>query len=185
MKEFKERLVKNRDAKANIHVVHHQPSNRGKLAQSASILSKDATKSTQIDSHRWLEIMDEFANGIFNLEPPDGAPEDYLHSEQLPQELRKDITVALIDDGVNFMHEAVATKLDTGRNFPIGNASDPFHGSTTGHGTKMAYMIGRVCPMVKIYVCKLDVIRQAGEKASFTAESAADVSRANNPENWL
>ncbi|KAL6900453.1 hypothetical protein GGI43DRAFT_383927 [Trichoderma evansii] len=85
------------------------------------------------------------------------------------------MTVALIDDGVNFMHEAVAARLDTGRNFPIGNASDPFHGSTTGHGSIMAYMIGRVCHTVKIYVCKLDVVRQPGEKASFTAESAADL----------
>lgn len=153
MKEFEERLINNRSTGASIEVVHHQPSNRSKLANSTT-LAKDIGKSAQIDSHRWLEVMDEFANGIFNLEPPDGAPHDYLHSEQLPQELRKDITVALIDDGVNFMHEAVAARLDTGRNFPIGNASDPFHGSTTGHGTIMAYMIGRVCPTVKIYVCK-------------------------------
>ena len=129
--------------------------------------------------------MDTFADGIsrLNSTPPPGLQENFLTDERLPPELRKDVKVALLDDGANFMHRAIASQLENGRSFDssygdqdLSGAPGPFHGSTTGHGTCMAYMIGRVCPPVKIFVCKMYVIRHGGQKAKFTAKSAADVS---------
>lgn len=113
-----------------------------------------------------------------------------MTDENLPAELQKDVKVALLDDGANFMHKAIKGQLENGRSFDSGsenpdlsgNTPGPFHGSTTGHGTYMAYMIGRVCPSVKIFVCKMNVIRQdGGAKARFTAKSAADVSTPFSP----
>ncbi|TEY48074.1 hypothetical protein BOTCAL_0298g00150 [Botryotinia calthae] len=149
-----------------------------------SVYSKNAGQ-TQIDPHRWLTVMDSFVKAICKLNPPQklspgeqGKPDQgrlYLKDEKLPPALRKDIQVALIDDGADFMHKAIADKLDGGRSFDSSKGIPvPYHGSTTGHGTYMAYMIRRICPQVKIYVCKLNVMRGGDGTARFTAESAAD-----------
>lgn len=138
-----------------------------------------------------LSVVDTFAQGIRVLPPPPvsssmPAPrsfEDCLAHKDMPAELKKEIRVALIDDGADLMHKPISNILEKkGRSFDMAyddpdhsGAPRPFHGSTTGHGTCMAYMIGRVCPNVKIFVIKLDVLRD-GPKASFTAKSAADVS---------
>ena len=126
--------------------------------------------------------MDVFADYICNLEEelPDGFPKDYLTDKDLRSELRENVRVALIDDGVNIMHKAIRDKIDHGKCCESGDA-EPYIGgnfdwSATSHGTHMAYMIGRICPKVKIFVYKLDVARNAGdEKATFSAKSAADV----------
>jgi hypothetical protein len=69
--------------------------------------------------------------------------------------------------------------MESGRGF---GASEPFHRSSTGHGTWMAYMMSRICPNVKLFVCKLDVLRhESGRKANFTARSAADVGSPSRP----
>ncbi len=188
--EFKERLQEGRTgdkdiAKVGSILVHHdKPGDQIRSKTKGHLQAKDTEGRAQIDTHRWLNIMDRFADGIFALNPPAGFPPDYLTNPTLPPELRKDVKVALIDDGVNLTHKAIANKIENGRSFDsvyddpdLRGAPEPFHGSTTGHGTCMAYMIGRVCPNVKIFVCKLNVIRRGGgEKANFTAKSAADAS---------
>ncbi|QSZ36419.1 hypothetical protein DSL72_006296 [Monilinia vaccinii-corymbosi] len=131
-----------------------------------------------------LTVMDSFVKAICKLNTPQklspgeqAKPDQgqhYLKDKKLPEALRKDVQVALIDDGADFMYKAIADKLNGGRSLDTGKAAPvPFHGLTTGHGTYMAYMIGRVCPHVKIYVCKLNLIRGGSGSASFT-ESAAD-----------
>ncbi|KAK0720171.1 hypothetical protein B0H67DRAFT_178559 [Lasiosphaeris hirsuta] len=184
IEEFKTRLQNGRDALGlgSICVEYHKPGNLLKSRPKGHTQTKEFDGRRQIDTHRWLTIMDTFADGISRLGPPPGFPSDYLKHESLPEELRRDVKVALLDDGANFMHRAIAGQLQNGRSFDSGyenpdlsGAPGPFHGSTTGHGTYMAYMIGRVCPPVKIFVCKMNVIRQeGGEKARFTARSAAD-----------
>lgn len=135
--------------------------------------------------------MDSFAQGIQALPPPPVSSsmtepmsyEECLAHKDMPDELKKEVRVALIDDGADFMHKPIGNILEKkGRSFDIGRGGldhsrgpSPFHGSTTGHGTCMAYTTGRVCPQVKIYVIKLDVIR-GKQKAGFTAKSAAEVS---------
>jgi len=128
--------------------------------------------------------MDTFAECIYNLRDPAGFQAE-LADEKIPSELQRDVRVALLDDGANFMHKAIRGVLENGRSFDGGGydgpdasgSPGPFHGSTTGHGTCMAYMISRVCPKVKIFVCKMNVIRPGsqGKKAKFTAKSAAEV----------
>ncbi|CAF3645222.1 unnamed protein product [Fusarium graminearum] len=138
----------------------------------------------KIDSYQWLSVMDRFADGIASLEPLEcfQGEDDYLKHPSLPDEMRKDVKVALIDDGVNFMHKSLAENMYGGKSFDREyddgyrpGPREPFHGSATGHGTCMAYMIRRVCPRVKMFGCRLNVLRgNVDGKASFTAKSAAD-----------
>lgn len=139
----------------------------------------------KIDEHQWLDIMDTFAEAVRRVQEVklNNFPQDYLTHPSLQRELARDVTVALIDDGVDFMHPAISKKLMPGRSFDSGfgfhelGSPAPFHGSTTGHGTFMAYMIQRVCPSVKIFVYKIDVLPKDkdGDAVTFTAKSAADV----------
>ena len=140
----------------------------------------------KINEHQWLDIMDTFAGAVRKVqgEKLGDFPDEYLTCSNLPRELSKDVTVALIDDGVDFMHPAISKNLVPGRSFDSGfgfhdglGSPAPFHGSTTGHGTFMAYMIQRVCPSVKIFVYKIDVLPKDkdGNAVTFTAKSAADV----------
>jgi hypothetical protein len=186
LKEFETRLRVGREALKleNIKVYRYKADDLSRVKPKSRPQVKDTEGRSHIDPHRWLTIMDTFANGIDKLFAPTRFPENYFTHPSLPGELQKEVRVALIDDGANFMHKAIASKLENGRSFDSGygdpdlsSAPAPFHGSTTGHGTYMAYMIGRVCPAVKIFVCKLDVARNTGTaKANFTAKSAADVS---------
>lgn len=130
--------------------------------------------------------MDTFAGAVRRVQEErlQNFPEDYLTCQTLPKELSKDVTVALIDDGVDSMHPAISKNLVGGKSFDSGfgprdrlGSPAPFHGSETGHGTFMAYMIQRVCPSVKIFVYKLDVRGKDkfGDAVTFTAKNAADV----------
>ncbi|KAK3374165.1 hypothetical protein B0T24DRAFT_554041 [Lasiosphaeria ovina] len=185
VQEFRDRLKAVRNPKwPPIKVEYDKPSDQTSSRPKRGIKNADTDRRSLIDTHRWLGIMDKFTEGISKLPtnlPPD-FPSNPLTIDELPLELRKDVKVALIDDGADFMHKAIANQIENGRSFDsnyedpdLSGAPGPFHGSTTGHGTTMAYMIGRVCPSVKIFVCKLNVTRrEGGEKASFTAKSAAD-----------
>ncbi|KAI1380597.1 hypothetical protein F4677DRAFT_192150 [Hypoxylon crocopeplum] len=131
----------------------------------------------QLETHKWLRIMDTFADGIEKFDPKDD--EGFFTS--LPDKLKKDVRVALIDDGVQFGHESLQGKITDGWSFDDGydgadlpGARKPFHESQTGHGTLMANMICRVCPGAKIFVYRLKVIPGNGSKSHFTPESAAE-----------
>lgn len=123
--------------------------------------------------------MDRFANGLVNLN------NQYLKDESLPLELRNGVKVAVIDDGVDILHPTLLGRIVGGESFDSGyqdpnlrGGKSPFQHSVTGHGTLMAYMIWRICPMVEIMVCKLDVYHRQthrGPVATFTPSSAADV----------
>ncbi|PCD32230.1 hypothetical protein FGRA07_09482 [Fusarium graminearum] len=73
----------------------------------------------KIDSYQWLSVMDRFADGIASLEPLEcfQGEDDYLKHPSLPDEMRKDVKVALIDDGVNFMHKSLAENMYGGKSF--------------------------------------------------------------------
>ncbi|KAK0610002.1 hypothetical protein B0T17DRAFT_658553 [Bombardia bombarda] len=121
--------------------------------------------------HKWLDCMDKFADEIQGVAVPDTA-------EEL---LRKDITIALIDDGVNPETESLRGKVIGGdtfdRGFPHDNGPSPYYVSSRGHGTVMADMICRVFPLAKLYVLKLEAHESPeaidGHRNEISAQSAA------------
>ena len=131
-------------------------------------------------SHKWLRIMDTFAEGINRIVPD----EDQEFFNSLPEELRKNVKVALIDDGVNIWQKSITERIKDGWSFDTGydesdppEAMRPFHESATGHGTLMANMICRVCPRAEIFVYRMNVYSGDDSRSHFTPQSAADVSR--------
>ncbi|KAF5706216.1 hypothetical protein FGLOB1_7536 [Fusarium globosum] len=143
---------------------------------------KDSTKGDTLaeqqfrkKTHKWLTIMDKLADGIWGLSPLK-KDEDI----ELPDSLKKDITVALIDDGVGIMNSGLAEKVFDGYSFDDGydrldlpGSKRPYYKSATGHGTLMAEMITRVCPSAKIFSCRLHVF-PGQDRPHFTAKSAAE-----------
>ncbi|KAK4205446.1 putative peptidase [Triangularia verruculosa] len=101
-------------------------------------------------AHKWLNCMDAFADEIQNVTVP---------QTQHPL-LQKDVTVALIDDGVSIDTPTIVGKVIGGATFDRGqpdeNGPSPYFVSASGHGTVMADMICRVCPTAKLYVFKLE-----------------------------
>ncbi|KAK0662083.1 putative peptidase [Cercophora samala] len=109
-----------------------------------------AANQRNLSAHKWLNCMDAFADEIQNVPVP---PTQH-------KLLKKDITVALIDDGVNIDTPTIAGKVIGGATFDRGepdeNGPSPYFISASGHGTVMADMICRVCPTAKLYVFKLE-----------------------------
>ncbi|KAE8356245.1 hypothetical protein BDV28DRAFT_145429 [Aspergillus coremiiformis] len=189
MEDFKARLDANRNQewdRINVqHISKDEPSHGHGNRTANPQIAKNLTKGQDINGHQWLNVMDQFiarVRDLSNRELPGGFPEDYLTSLTLPGLLAKKVTVALIDDGAHFFHPAISGCLGGGRSFSsvyreydgIG-APEPYHGSTTGHGTTMACLISRMCPEVEIFVCKMDISGKAENgKPDFTAKSAAD-----------
>jgi len=148
--------------------------------------TQGANRPKTINEHDWLNTMDAFADAIMELPELDTVLDDSEKKtsfEKLHEELTKPVTVALIDDGVDYMHPAIRKNLLPGKSFDSGHGSydvlgtpEPYHVSTNGHGTFMAYMIQRVCPTVKIFVYKIDPLITENQSTTFYAKSAADVS---------
>jgi hypothetical protein len=124
--------------------------------------------------HRWLESIDEFANEMRDLWR-------YILAEQENQDVKmEDVKVALIDDGVDVCNHAVFDdKILDGKTFGYthdGAAAKPWYVSESKHGTIMADMILRVCPMAKIYPLRLDTTGQKTKGSiAIMPESAAEV----------
>lgn len=102
------------------------------------------------------------------------------------------IKVALLDDGVDptydqiglNLHYAGWTPTDSGG--PGGDAQS-FYASTHQHGTKMAWLIRKVCPFVTIYVAKLGATGGDDlQRRSFGLAEATSVSLpVSNPPNLV
>ncbi|KKO96893.1 hypothetical protein THAR02_11002 [Trichoderma harzianum] len=67
-----------------------------------------------------------------------------------------DVVVALINDGVDRLDNTLSGQILEGKSFDYhdGQVRPPFS-SARGHGTVMASMILRICPMAKIYLIRL------------------------------
>ena len=114
-------------------------------------------------SHRWLEYVDKFGDQIWNVWSKILSES----KDKKPQE----IIVALIDDGVDHTHPPLMGSILTGRTLSYeGDRIRPWYVSERGHGTVMASMICRVCPMVKVYPIRLNTL---GQKGQIDVESAA------------
>lgn len=91
--------------------------------------------------------------------------------------LEKDVVVALIDDGVDSCDDDLAGRILPGKTFDYQDDSmGPHFVSARGHGTVMARMITRVCPMAKIYPIRLKMQQDEKGEPRVVMKSAALVS---------
>lgn len=138
--------------------------------------SSENQQEPNLRPHRWLECTDKFVDKIQNFWP--WALNQTFHEQD---DLRKPVKVALIDDGVTLPDQRLCDKILGGKSFDYGNQNGgrmkPYWVSEGKHGTVMARMISRVCPMAKIYVIKLETHYDfKNQKVRIAPRSAAEVS---------
>ncbi|KAF4928445.1 Intracellular serine protease [Colletotrichum fructicola] len=92
------------------------------------------------------------------------------------------VKIAVIDDGVDASLLSLDGKIAIGKSFcPYANSSElmsPYFVSSSNHGTCMATLICRLCPMARLYVARLDQRQTLGSnQRHVTAKSAAEAIR--------
>ncbi|RDW68846.1 uncharacterized protein DSM5745_08606 [Aspergillus mulundensis] len=117
-----------------------------------------APGQSTITVHKWLESIDTFNDKLRTL----------MTSLRMNSHKGDEVRVALIDDGVDFCEKEFCEKIMHGKSFAYcqhGNRREKqWYVSELGHGTVMAHMILRVCPMARIYPIKLDTFRTPKKK---------------------
>jgi hypothetical protein len=121
--------------------------------------------------------MDKFADTIQNVWASVLRPESVR--ESLPAALQEPVEIALIDDGVDNSHTSLLKKISGGKSHDFGYEKDgqirPYWVSGGGHGTVMARMISRVCPIAKLYVIRVETHTTKDLKQHINGPSAASV----------
>jgi len=129
---------------------------------------------------RWLTAADKFAKAM----KPFWTNTLSVSEEQSVKlrKLKEDVVVALIDDGVNVLDEAFGDFEEQEKPFLPGKSVDYHFGkkeewfcSARGHGTIMASMILRMCPMAKIYPIRLKTYPAPGNRWTIDRQYAAKV----------
>lgn len=136
-----------------------------------------SSSSQGVNAHQWLKSTAKFA-GLMN-DFWKSTVEEFLQSEQkqdTPERVQDDVVVALIDDGVDMFDTALSNQILEGKSFDFHDEKvRPPFSSAKGHGTVMASMILRVCPMAKVYPIRLKTYDNANGKNNIDANYAAQV----------
>ncbi|KAG5795382.1 hypothetical protein H9Q69_005579 [Fusarium xylarioides] len=104
----------------------------------------------------WAEITAESRNlmQVNESKGQVGSMDDKV--KRVLESLQKPVVVALIDDGVNNCAEDFSRRVIEGVSFDYqGDTVGQYYISARGHGTEMARMIFKVCPMASIYSIRL------------------------------
>ncbi|KAF4337478.1 microbial serine ase [Fusarium beomiforme] len=130
------------------------------VREGAFAKAQSGINEMSLQSNRWLNTMDKFADELQN------TCSDFVKPQH-------GIKVALIDDGADPYVESLRGKIRGGetfsRGFPHENGPSPYYRSTKGHGTVMADNICRA---------SLDLATQTQGQEYIAAESAALAVRA-------
>lgn len=147
---------------------------------SSKIASPIATSAPDqgVNEDRWLRCVDEFAVVMATYWETTRA--NFMNIRQnsgTAERVESDVVVALIDDGVDKFEIGRPGQVLEGKSFDFHDERvNPPYLSAQGHGTVMASMILRVCPMAKVYPIRMKTYRSADGKSSIDAGYAARVS---------
>jgi hypothetical protein len=139
-------------------------------------------------SHEWMECMERFAQKIkpfwedmlakWRAGLGNGQGDGTMLATTA---IEDDLVVALIDDGVVSLNEYFAGRVLEGKTFDYHDGVvGQYYNSDQGHGTEMAKLILRVCPMAKIYPIRLKTYLSEDGESKIDLESAALVSHIQN-----
>lgn len=162
---------------------------KGTEIQVSSGSSKTSARTNPVTEHQWLTCMERFSGcmGRFWKDTIETSRErlgqgasavDGQAAADL-ERLSKDVVVALIDDGVDSCDPAFSGRAIEGKTFDYQDGGvGQFYISAKGHGTEMARMILKVCPMASIYSIRLKThISPEKGHSTIDAASAAFVSQ--------
>ncbi|GAB1310726.1 hypothetical protein MFIFM68171_00936 [Madurella fahalii] len=137
------RIIHKRIRDLSVHLVISTTDEQRRAASSDTAQPPISGSVDGINSHQWLTCTDRFATEMELFWTK--ARRDFLQSRRQQgtvEEIEDPVVVALIDDGVDIF------------DFHNGKVRRPYS-SAMGHGTVMASMILRVCPMAKVYPIRL------------------------------
>jgi hypothetical protein len=171
---------------------------QGKKGAEVSVSTTGAAKASGrlnlMTEHEWIKCMEGFAACMSDLwtktdktsrsklgqNPTEGSPITSVdeRTKNDLESLVKPVVVALIDDGVDSCDPAFAGRAIEGVTFDYEDrAVGQYYISGKGHGTEMARMICKVCPMASIYSIRLKMHSSPDKETStIDAISAALVS---------
>ncbi|KAF3492422.1 uncharacterized protein GIQ15_01939 [Arthroderma uncinatum] len=178
--------------KRNIEVVVREGKKGIEIPVSSSDISKPAGRANPITEHEWLTCMERFAGSMdifwkktvdisldsFSHDPSDGNQLLNVDMQNLTdlQNLKKDVVVALIDDGVDSCDSAFSGRVIGGKTFDYQDGGvGQYYISARGHGTEMARMILKVCPMASIYSIRFKT-HSSPDKAHSTIDAISAAS---------
>lgn len=171
---FGERLLDNlKDKNRCIEVTNYEGTDERRSTQPNQSPTSSNTEGSNQNTEKWLKCIDHFADKINNLDI------SKLIRPSTAKSLQNDVVVAVIDDGVHIWEKDLQNRINGGKSFDMdaNGASIHYRISAHGHGTTMAKMIVRVCPVAKIYVLKIETHEGGGGGgATINPMSAAKVS---------
>lgn len=143
------------------------------------------TPSEALTSHEWLKYMERFAQKFkpFWDDMLARSKAALVESQGIRANfettvIEDDVVVALIDDGVMALNEYLTGRVLEGETFEYHDGEiGPYYNSGKGHGTEMAKLVLRVCPMAKIYPIRLKTCVSEEGESKIELKSAALVSR--------
>ncbi|KAF2275928.1 uncharacterized protein EI97DRAFT_458926 [Westerdykella ornata] len=125
------------------------------------VFAKQGTE--RITESKWWKSVEEF--GAFLEQAQPSHPVD-------------PIKIAIIDDGINTALDIFSGRIQGGESFaPLSEFSGragAYYVPSGPHGTLMAQLICKVCPVVKLYIAQLEVLPGQNGRRSFTPESATE-----------
>jgi hypothetical protein len=165
------------DAVADVEVTFLEVSTETKSGSSDEPHATSTTTLEEVNEHRWLGSTAKFAGEMHKFWNATVESFTSRQNRGTPQGLESDIVLALIDDGVDMFDTPATNQILEGKSFDFhdGKVRPPFS-SANGHGTVMASMILRVCPMVKVYPIRLRTYENTkGKNMNIDAGYAAQV----------
>ncbi|QPC65808.1 hypothetical protein HYE67_008039 [Fusarium culmorum] len=153
-----------------IRVIESWDDRKFENATARKVVPKSTGMPDAVDEHEWINQMEKFSIPMRELwEETLKESINPLHSSaeearllssadsKILSTLRKDVVVALIDDGVDTLDPAFSNQFVEGKTFDYqgDDGVGQYYVSANGHGTDMARMILKVCPMARIYSIKL------------------------------
>ncbi|KAI0539494.1 hypothetical protein GGR58DRAFT_464533 [Xylaria digitata] len=128
-----------------------------------------------INSHQWLDSTMRFTSAMAPFWKD--TVDSFLKPGQkqfMPKRIEDSVVVALIDDGVDKLDKVFSQQVLEGKSFDFHDREvRPYFSSARGHGTVMASMILRVCPMAKIYPIRLRTFDKLDGKVNIDTGYAA------------
>ncbi|KAM0186999.1 hypothetical protein ACHAPA_002877 [Fusarium lateritium] len=172
-----------------IDVRQRQGKKGAEVSVSASGAAKPSGRLNLMTEHEWIKCMEGFATCMSELwkktveasksklgQNPNGGSSLVSIDERTKNDLeslKKPVVVALIDDGVDSCDPAFAGRAIDGVTFDYEErAVGQYYISGKGHGTEMARMICKVCPMANIYSIRLKM-HNSPEKGSSTIDAVS------------
>ncbi|KAH8714694.1 hypothetical protein BGZ61DRAFT_516837 [Ilyonectria robusta] len=141
---------------------------------------KTSLPAKGVNSHKWLDSTTRFAKGMETFWK--NTVTDFNETRKIqgtPERIEDDVVIALIDDGVDMFDPSLSSKVLEGKSFDYHHDKvRPVFSSARGHGTVMASMILRVCPMAKIYPIRLKTYETKDGKSQIDRKYAAQAIQA-------